>query len=97
MSVATASSRQHLQFGEKTTLSWEEPSSLPAQVTRRVDSPVDSKEEDVPDHQKVALLHAARQPFVLTEGYPTPLPKSDDELVIKVKAIGLNPVDWKSV
>jgi len=47
--------------------------------------------------QDVALLQAARQRLVLTQAYPVPLPKTDDELVVEIRAIGLNPVDWKSM
>ena len=32
-----------------------------------------------------------------TQDYPVPLPKTDDELVVEIRAIGLNPVDWKSM
>ncbi|KAI5209494.1 GroES-like protein [Aureobasidium subglaciale] len=62
--------------------------------TRRADSPL---EDGLPFQQSIALLHAARERLVLTEGYPVPLPKTEDELVVKIKAIGLNPVDWKSI
>ncbi|KAI5252535.1 GroES-like protein [Aureobasidium subglaciale] len=62
--------------------------------TRRADSPL---EDGLPFQQSIALLHAARERLVFTEGYPVPLPKTEDELVVEIKAIGLNPVDWKSI
>ncbi|KAI5246179.1 GroES-like protein [Aureobasidium subglaciale] len=62
--------------------------------TRRADSPL---EDGLPFQQSIALLHAARERLVFTEGYPVPLPKSEDELVVEIRAIGLNPVDWKSI
>ncbi|KAI5212731.1 hypothetical protein AUEXF2481DRAFT_83484 [Aureobasidium subglaciale EXF-2481] len=62
--------------------------------TRRADSPL---EDGLPYQQSIALLHAARERLVFTEGYPVPLPKTEDELVVEIKAIGLNPVDWKSI
>lgn len=61
---------------------------------RRADSPL---ENGLPFQQDVALLQEARQRLVLTEAYPVPLPKSDDELIVEIRAIGLNPVDWKSM
>ena len=61
---------------------------------RRADSPL---ENGLPFQQDVALLQAARQRLVLTQAYPVPQPKTDDELVVEIRAIGLNPVDWKSM
>ena len=60
----------------------------------RADSPL---ENDIPFEQNIALLYAARQPLTLTPGYSVPTPKTDDEIVIEIRAIGLNPVDWKSM
>jgi hypothetical protein len=62
--------------------------------TRRADSPL---ENGLPFHQDVALLHEARQRLVLTRAYSVPLPNTEDELVVEIRAIGLNPVDWKSM
>ena len=62
--------------------------------TRRADSPL---ENGLSSQQDVALLHTARQRLVLTQAYPVPLPNTEDELVVEIKAIGLNPVDWKSM
>lgn len=50
-----------------------------------------------PKHQKALVLHGLRQPFSLSEEYKVPERKSSDELVVRVHAIGLNPIDWKSV
>lgn len=61
---------------------------------RRADSPLES---ELPLQQNVALLHAARERLVLTEACPVPYPTNDDELVVEIRAIGLNPVDWKSM
>ncbi|KAI4720538.1 GroES-like protein [Aureobasidium sp. EXF-10727] len=62
--------------------------------TRRADSPLES---ELPLQQTVALLKAARERLVPTQAYPVPSPIKDDELVIEIRAIGLNPVDWKSI
>ncbi|CAD0082226.1 unnamed protein product [Aureobasidium vineae] len=61
---------------------------------RRADSPLES---ELPLQQNVALLQAARERLVLTQAYPVPSPIKDDELVVEIRAIGLNPVDWKSM
>ncbi|CAD0010835.1 unnamed protein product, partial [Aureobasidium pullulans] len=61
---------------------------------RRADSPL---ENGLPFQQNIALLHAARERLVYTQDYPVPVPKTDDELVVEIRAIGLNPVDWKSM
>lgn len=61
---------------------------------RRADSPL---EGELPFHQNVALLHAARERLALTQAYPVPYPTKDEELVVEIRAIGLNPVDWKSM
>lgn len=60
----------------------------------RADSPL---EGELPFQQNVALLHAARERLALTQAYPVPYPSRDDELVVEIRAIGLNPVDWKSM
>ena len=62
--------------------------------TRRADSPLEGGQ---PSKQDVALVYAARQRLVLTQAYPVPLPNTDNELVVEIRAIGLNPVDWKSM
>ena len=50
----------------------------------------------VPETQAVLLLHGARQPYQLTEGYAVPKADNDHELLVKVQVIGLNPIDWKA-
>ncbi|CAD0085757.1 unnamed protein product [Aureobasidium mustum] len=62
--------------------------------TRRADSPL---ENELPLQQNVALLQAARERLVLTQSYPVPYTTKGDELVVEIRAIGLNPVDWKSM
>ncbi|KAJ5652990.1 Oxidoreductase zinc-binding dehydrogenase family [Penicillium longicatenatum] len=46
--------------------------------------------------QKALLLHQAKQPYTLVTDHPIPSLLGEDEVLIKVAAIGLNPVDWKS-
>ncbi|THW91156.1 GroES-like protein [Aureobasidium pullulans] len=69
-------------------------SNATEEKVRRADSPL---ENGLPFQQNIALLHAARERLVYTQNYPVPLPKTDDELVVEIRAIGLNPVDWKSI
>ncbi|THW77476.1 GroES-like protein [Aureobasidium pullulans] len=69
-------------------------SNATEEKVRRADSPL---ENGLPVQQNIALLHAARERLVYTQDYPVPLPKTDDELVVEIRAIGLNPVDWKSI
>ncbi|KAK8200460.1 chaperonin 10-like protein, partial [Phyllosticta capitalensis] len=45
--------------------------------------------------QDVLVLHGPRQKYSLERATDIPALKSDDELLIQVLAIGLNPVDWK--
>ncbi|USP77307.1 hypothetical protein yc1106_04581 [Curvularia clavata] len=49
-----------------------------------------------PHRQHALLLHAARQPYDLATSHATPEVKFANELLIKVEAIGLNPIDWKA-
>lgn len=50
----------------------------------------------LPSHQDVLLLFGPRQSYTLTSDWPIPTPQLPGELVVKVRAIGLNPFDWKS-
>lgn len=49
-----------------------------------------------PETQNVLLLHAARQPYQLTENYPVPKLENAHEVLVRAQAIGLNPIDWKA-
>ncbi|XP_014558476.1 hypothetical protein COCVIDRAFT_94621 [Bipolaris victoriae FI3] len=49
-----------------------------------------------PSEQHALLLHAARQPYDLSTSHATPTIKLGNELLIRVEAIGLNPIDWKA-
>ncbi|KAL4879261.1 chaperonin 10-like protein [Aspergillus karnatakaensis] len=45
--------------------------------------------------QRALLLHAAQQPYAVVTDHAIPSILHKDEILIKVIAIGLNPVDWK--
>ena len=56
----------------------------------------DIKDVQIPDTQCALLLHAIRQPYQLTADYAIPKAQHDHELLVKIEAAGLNPIDWKS-
>lgn len=45
--------------------------------------------------QQVLLIHGAGQPYTWTPDQKIPEPVSDDEILVRVIVIGLNPIDWK--
>ncbi|KAH9826919.1 GroES-like protein [Teratosphaeria destructans] len=51
----------------------------------------------LPQYQQALILHGLRQPYKWTNVHPVPAALRPDELVVKIKAVGLNPIDWKSV
>ncbi len=53
-------------------------------------------EEAQPKRQSALLLHAIRQPYAVDVDYAIPEIQNDTELLVKVTAAGLNPIDWKS-
>ncbi|KAK3377115.1 chaperonin 10-like protein [Lasiosphaeria ovina] len=59
-------------------------------------APVDDEPLSAPETQTVLLLHAAKQPYQLTDSYPVPQLQGDREVLVRVQAIGLNPIDWKA-
>lgn len=51
---------------------------------------------DIVQKQQVLLLHGPKQKYALTKDYAVAELKREDELLIKVQYIGLNPIDWKA-
>jgi hypothetical protein len=49
-----------------------------------------------PENQSALLLHAVRQPYEHTSDHSIPQVEHDHELLVKVSAVGLNPIDWKA-
>ncbi|KAF1925019.1 GroES-like protein [Didymella exigua CBS 183.55] len=49
-----------------------------------------------PEQQSALLLHAIRQPYEVASDHAVPEIQNDTELLVKVTAAGLNPIDWKS-
>ena len=46
--------------------------------------------------QRILLLHEPHQQYSLTQNAAVPEPNTDHELLVRVKYIGLNPIDWKA-
>lgn len=49
-----------------------------------------------PENQSALLLHAVRQPYEHISDHSIPNIEHDHELLVKVSAVGLNPIDWKA-
>lgn len=47
------------------------------------------------NRQRALLIHAAQQPYTLVTDHLVPAILKEGEILVKVAAIGLNPVDWK--
>ena len=50
----------------------------------------------IPETQSVLLLHGAKQQYQLTKGYAVPQAQTEHEVLLRVRVIGLNPIDWKA-
>lgn len=55
-----------------------------------------TKAKSLPESQSALLLHAIRQPYGISTDHELPEVQHDHELLIKVNAAGLNPIDWKA-
>lgn len=62
----------------------------------RIDFHHDASDATLPERQETLLLHAIRKPYELSADSELPDLKHDHELLVKVNAVGLNPIDWKS-
>jgi len=75
--------------------------SSPLQQTQTHTQPQEEPEPEpeplpTPETQTVLLLHAAKQPYELTDNYAVPQLEGDHEVLVRTQAIGLNPIDWKA-
>ena len=50
----------------------------------------------VPESQSALVLHDYKQRYALNESWSVPELRSEDEVLVKTAAIGLNPIDWKA-
>lgn len=79
-------------------------SLLDGTVTAPVASPAQTPDPNamtsttipVPETQKILLLYGPRQPYQVVEDYAVPKLQSDDEVLVRTRTIGLNPIDWKA-
>jgi hypothetical protein len=51
---------------------------------------------NVPATQDTLLLHGPKQDYILAKQEPVPQPRNEREILLKVRAVGLNPIDWKA-
>ena len=52
---------------------------------------------DVPRKtQRALILRGPKQRYELVDDWPFPLIQRPNEVLIRIEAIGLNPIDWKS-
>lgn len=72
------------------------PEILRAGDTRQDEFQRTEEEKLIPRLQSVLLLNAIRQPYEVIAGYTVPETQHDHELLVKVQAVGLNPIDWKA-
>ncbi|KAH7323132.1 chaperonin 10-like protein [Stachybotrys elegans] len=66
--------------------------------SKRLSESLDKEElavSHVPDVQRALLLRGPRQAYELVPDYPVPKLQGEDEVLIRTKAIGLNPIDWR--
>lgn len=69
--------------------------TLPLKKRRR-DGSTPELEVEVGDSQEVLLLHGPKQRYIHTKDYEIPASNTETEMLVKVQAIGLNPIDWKA-
>ncbi|KAL1605223.1 hypothetical protein SLS60_004767 [Paraconiothyrium brasiliense] len=72
--------------------------TTPAEVAPEATSDFQRRNEEanVPDSQSALLLREIRTPYELNVSHNIPSIRHDHELLIRVRSIGLNPIDWKA-
>lgn len=72
--------------------------SLGAKMNEKSQHEFQREKDDIdpPENQSALLLRAISRPYELTYDHPIPKIKHDHELLVKVVAVGLNPIDWKA-
>lgn len=86
-----------ISYDRKRSLGSDDVENISAHKRRRREevSP-DVEEVGLGKHQEVLLLHAPKQRYIITKDYEIPALKDGKEMLVKVQAIGLNPIDWKA-
>lgn len=62
----------------------------------KVDGQTHREPDDVPELQTVLLLYQPKTRYALTPKHPVPELRHNDEVLIKIEYVGLNPIDWKA-
>ncbi|KAL4962955.1 zinc-binding alcohol dehydrogenase family protein [Aspergillus stella-maris] len=65
------------------------------EIPLETQAPIEELQAQPPSIQRALLVHAAQQPYALVADHAIPDILHKDEILIKIVAIGLNPVDWK--
>jgi N-formylglutamate amidohydrolase len=52
--------------------------------------------EGLPQFQSALLLREIRRPYDYTCNHPIPRLQKEHEVLVRVLAVGLNPIDWKA-
>lgn len=74
-----------------------EPETTESQLTLRIPYPETKRIPRRPRKSNRALTVSAEHTYALIEEHPFPSLETDDEIIISTRAVGLNPIDWKSV
>jgi NADPH:quinone reductase-like Zn-dependent oxidoreductase len=61
--------------------------------------PIEEPEPELLQTSKLnrALTVSAKHTYTIIDNHPFPLLETEDEIILSTKAVGLNPIDWKSV
>lgn len=74
----------------------EQRENVPGRITHQTQTHTHPQAVQTPSsRQRALLVHAAQQPYAVVNDHAIPSILHKDEILIKVIAIGLNPVDWK--
>lgn len=56
---------------------------------------IEQQQHGVPSSQTAVLLYEPRQAYHVVHSYPVPDISNESEVLVRVRVIGLNPIDWK--
>ncbi|KAF2845153.1 GroES-like protein [Plenodomus tracheiphilus IPT5] len=79
-----------------TSLQTASPRTKRRKTGRQLEFQRTSEALSIPNVQKALLLYGIRQPYSTSVDTQVPIVQHDHELLVKVNAAGLNPIDWKA-
>lgn len=85
-----------MKWRRRSLLNAQQPEAAEEVERRQDDFQHTVEDAEIAETQSALLLHAIRQPYEFSSNYPIPKVEGDDELLVKVTAVGLNPIDWKA-